>query len=398
MPLSDTKLRSIAGKPYGGEPELSDRDGLSVRISKKGTISWQYRFRFRKKPARLTLGRYPDLKLKDARELIPEIRAILSKGLDPRHAWRPSRKENSVVTAADCVEQFLKVRASKLKDKTQTLYKSVLNRHYKPLFPNRQIDQVEHDEWLEWLDGIGEHNAKLSGSVLKSGKAFFRWCKNRKMIGHLPLFDINTDDVGIPPDTGDRVLTLRETQHIWIATERSRAAPNTVIAIKLCILFGCRQGEIREATRDHFDMKEMIWTVPTSLSKTNLPIRRPITSKAEELIRLAWALYGEAGYLLPSDRNKDKPISAAVINKHIGRIRNRLKDSRDVVEHWRCHDFRRTLSTRLSEMEVMPHVTEKMLGHILTGVMAVYNKHDWLEEQRKAYAMWADITTPAESE
>jgi hypothetical protein len=35
-------------------------------------------------------------------------------------------------------------------------------------------------------------------------------------------------------------------------------------------------------------------------------------------------------------------------------------------------------------------VTEKMLGHVLGGVMAVYNKHDWLDEQASAYKMWTE--------
>lgn len=40
MSLSDTLLRSINGKPYPGKSELSSRDGLSVRISHAGTITW----------------------------------------------------------------------------------------------------------------------------------------------------------------------------------------------------------------------------------------------------------------------------------------------------------------------------------------------------------------------
>ncbi|MDA6766638.1 hypothetical protein ACQ9AQ_18950, partial [Escherichia coli] len=58
--------------------------------------------------------------------------------------------------------------------------------------------------------------------------------------------------------------------------------------------------------------------------------------------------------------------------------------------YWRTHDFRRTLVTRLSEMNVEPHVTERMLGHELGGIMSVYNKHDWIEAQRKAYELHAD--------
>ncbi len=68
---------------------------------------------------------------------------------------------------------------------------------------------------------------------------------------------------------------------------------------------------------------------------------------------------------------------------------NKLRKSIDIPE-WRTHDFRRSIVTNLSSEGVMPHVTEKMLGHELGGVMAVYNKHDWIDDQRSAYEMYAD--------
>lgn len=46
MALNDTKLRSINGKPYLGNPVLSDGDGLGVRISPLGAMAFQFRFRW----------------------------------------------------------------------------------------------------------------------------------------------------------------------------------------------------------------------------------------------------------------------------------------------------------------------------------------------------------------
>ncbi|WP_153071593.1 tyrosine-type recombinase/integrase, partial [Escherichia coli] len=76
-------------------------------------------------------------------------------------------------------------------------------------------------------------------------------------------------------------------------------------------------------------------------------------------------------------------ISAA--NRYIKRIREGLD-----IGYWRAHDFRRTLVTRLSGEGVAPHITERMLGHELGGVMAVYNKHDWIEGQKEGYEIHAD--------
>ncbi|EFW0644944.1 DUF4102 domain-containing protein, partial [Shigella flexneri] len=50
MAISDTKLRTIYGKPYSGPQEVADADGLSVRISPKGVIQFQYRYRWHGKP------------------------------------------------------------------------------------------------------------------------------------------------------------------------------------------------------------------------------------------------------------------------------------------------------------------------------------------------------------
>lgn len=390
MPLSDTKLRSIEGKPYDGKPELADRDGLSVRVTRNGTVSWQYRFRWERKPARLTIGRYPDIKVKDARELIPEIRNLLTQGIDPRVSWKPGKGDQAVITVEDCVKEFIAKRLPKLKEKSQTHYKSVLNKYYRPAFPNQDIHSITLDEWLDFYDDLSDANPKLAANVLKEGKTLFNWCMRRRMITPPHMMTLRTEDVGIPPETGERVLTLRECGEIWRAADRSRAAASTSLCIKLCMLFACRQGEIRGAHRDHFDMEEMVWTVPKELSKTNKPIRRPITAETEKLIRQAWAFYGEDGYLLPAEQDNNKMPSASTINKLLRAIRKRLGEERKVIDHWRCHDFRRTLSTRLSEDGIMPHVTEKMLGHVLKGIMAVYNKHDWLDDQRKAYELWGE--------
>ena len=66
MSLTDTKLRNIKS-PYSGKPELADRDGLTARIATNGSITFNYRFRWLCKQQRIKIGRYPDIKLSDAR-------------------------------------------------------------------------------------------------------------------------------------------------------------------------------------------------------------------------------------------------------------------------------------------------------------------------------------------
>jgi len=70
MALTDTKLRKYLSKSQENEIVISDRDVLIVRVSKNGTITWQYRYRFNNKGALLKLERYPDLSIEHARNKI----------------------------------------------------------------------------------------------------------------------------------------------------------------------------------------------------------------------------------------------------------------------------------------------------------------------------------------
>ena len=55
------------------------------------------------------------------------------------------------------------------------------------------------------------------------------------------------------------------------------------------------------------------------------------------------------------------------------------------------HDFRRTISTRMNnDLAIAPHVVEAILGHAVKGVAGIYNRADYLNEQRRALERWAE--------
>jgi hypothetical protein len=83
MSISNSKLMSLLSKPLLKRFELTDRDGLGARVTQTGSISFQYRYRFQAIPKRLTLGRFPDLTLAQARNKIPQLRQLLKNGKYP---------------------------------------------------------------------------------------------------------------------------------------------------------------------------------------------------------------------------------------------------------------------------------------------------------------------------
>jgi integrase len=66
--------------------------------------------------------------------------------------------------------------------------------------------------------------------------------------------------------------------------------------------------------------------------------------------------------------------------------------SRVITRHWKeigfqekftPHDLRRTVRSKLAELGEPDHIAERVLGHKLQGVMAVYNRHSYDQEKRE---------------
>ena len=87
MALTDTWLKANLGRSRDRAMVKTDLHGLSARLSPKGKITWQMRYRYNGKSCRIDIGSYPLLSLKAAREEVNRLRAQLEQGHDPNTNW-----------------------------------------------------------------------------------------------------------------------------------------------------------------------------------------------------------------------------------------------------------------------------------------------------------------------
>ena len=273
-----------------------------------------------------------------------------------------------------------KYAIKELSPKTIVLYESFYKKYVKPN-ANIDVERFKYLDWIKFFDDIRDPtSASNAGSILKRIKTIVRWSKSRGEIENSHCLDIPIKAIGAHQTRRDRVLEWKEVVGLWRQIESSKSTPKCKICVQLLILTGARNSEIREASRSEFNLDDALWILPKNRSKTKKAIRRPLSDKSVELIKQLDLIYGkDRKHLIEGDK-KGAPLTTHAINRFIQRMNNHLK-----FEPFVPHDFRRTISTRLSENKVHPHVTENMLGHVLGGVMAIYNKHDWLDEQREAY-------------
>lgn len=125
--------------------------------------------------------------------------------------------------------------------------------------------------------------------MLTNAKQAHKWALRRRLTTSVPLADLKLGDLNIVKTPRERVLSSEEIVTIFRVMEASRIAPKFQLLVKLCLLFGCRVGELANAEKAHFDFDKKLWTLPATHHKggkrTRKALVRPIIPEAEEMRR-----------------------------------------------------------------------------------------------------------------
>ena len=112
MALTDSAVRNAK---RGERPvRLFDERGLYLEVAPSGGKWWRLKYRFEGKEKRLSLGVYPDVTLKSARDKRDEARKLLASGIDPsahRKAVKASRAERAANSFETVAREWFDKRA-----------------------------------------------------------------------------------------------------------------------------------------------------------------------------------------------------------------------------------------------------------------------------------------------
>ncbi|PZQ76391.1 MAG: integrase [Sphingomonas sp.] len=392
MALTDTWLRANSGKARSNVEEVSDRDSLSVRVSPKGKIVFQLRYRYDGRLQRLDLGSYPALGLKAARAEAQRLKGELEQGHDPRVV---RALEKQAILEADSIESLFRQWYEAYCKKNKKGHHDVLRSFELHVFPrigSLPADKVTLHEWLDLLEKNAAVRPGIADRILTNAKQMLKWGVKRRLIPNNPLVEINArEDLQIKKVAGSRSLSEDEVVRVLRAIERSRMALKNKLFLKLCLIYGCRNGELRAAEKTHFDFKKRLWTIPPANHKlgksSGKPLLRPITDQTEPLIREAMTLSKESTFLFTNNGSKDAMGTSAPLALPYNVMQWLRRHEKYEMEHWSIHDLRKTARTNFSTL-TEPHVAEIMLGHRLPGTWQVYDHYDYLPEQGKAIDAW----------
>ncbi len=385
MPLTDTAVRNA--KPGDRPVKMFDERGLFLIVTPAGGKWWRLRYRFDGKEKLLSLGVYPDVGLKDARDRRDEARKLLANAIDPgenrkvQKAAKVERAANSFEAIAR--EWFAKNRETWAASHADKIIKRLENDVF-PWLGGKAIAEITAPNVLAVLrriEGRGTNDTahRASGNISQ----VMRYAIATGRAERDPVPDLRG---ALPPLRHDNFASITEPAKVAELLRAMDAFSGTFVvksALLLAPLLFVRPGELRKAEWAGFDLEKGEWRYFVTKTKTEHFV--PLASQAVAILKELHALTGHGRYVFPG-RDPQKPMSEAAVNAALRRM------GYDTKTEITGHGFRAMARTILhEELHQKPEVIEHQLAHKVPDALGTaYNRTKFLKERKAMMNLWAD--------
>jgi integrase len=365
---------------------VADEKGLYIEVAPSGGKWWRLKYRIAGKEKRLSLGVYPDVSLKDARDRRDDARKLLAKGIDPSENRKNEKKAAAVRSANDfesvAREWFLRHSKNWAAGHSERIMRR-LERDVFPHIGRRPISEITPPEVLGVVRQIEGRTLDTAHRALRSCGQIFRYGIATGRCDR----DLSRDLKGaLAPIQGNHFAATTDPKRLGAILRTMDLYPGTLVvcsALKLAPLLFVRPGELRSAEWSQFDLDRAEWAFLTSKTKTSHIV--PLSKQAIRILRELQSLTGKGKYVFPGARSSRRPMSN---NAVLVALRS-MEISADEMSG---HGFRAVARTLLDEvLGFRPDFIEHQLAHAVKDPHGrAYNRTTHLDERRKMMQTWAD--------
>ena len=387
MPLTDTAIRKI--KPAEKPIKLFDGGGLYLEVAPAGGKWWRLKYRVAGKEKRLSLGVYPDVGLKLARDRRDDARKLLAKGVDPSEHRKAAKAANGerVSNSFEVVarEWFAKFKPNWVDGHADKII-SRLERDVFPWIGNLPVSDVRAPELLACLRRVEARGAlETAHRTLQNCGQIFRYAVATGRAERDPSGDLRG---ALPPVKEKHLASTTDPDavaQLLRACDSYKGSFVTQCALRLAPLVFVRPGELRRAEWAEIDLDRAEWNISAERMKMREPHLVPLSKQAVAILRDLHALTGAGRYVFPGARTSSRPMSD---NAVLAALR-RMGIGKDEMSG---HGFRAMARTILDEvLHVRPDFIEHQLAHAVRDPNGrAYNRTAHIDERRKMMQLWAD--------
>lgn len=278
------------------------------------------------------------------------------------------------------------------------------------------------------IDDVRANGTPRAASVLYSMlRQFFDWAVDREKLDISPMATLKKKrTVGPAPRPVERTLEDWELVRLFDRLPSLGLDPISVLALQFEIATGQRGGEVCGMPKAELNDDRTVWSIPRSRYKTGNKTGKghvvPLSTYARTLLAEA-DKYNQGSafvfasptrgdwkrgrrpkpgeYLHPDEeamrRRPDAPVERKSVSKAISRkLGTPVPEGATAaagklgLKSFSPHDFRRVCRSGLAALGVAEHVAERVIGHVESGMQAVYNRHDYKHERAAALELWGE--------
>jgi integrase len=256
--LSPTRINNTKAKRKLFK--LSDGGGLFIEVSPGGVKTWRYQYRFGGARKELTIGKYPEVGVADARDRHFECRAQLERGVDPAETKKRVQEERKQIVQeskkpVDDFEAFskrwVKERLLTKSDTYRAQIESRLERFVWPEIGGKLLSAVRPADVLEIIEALRPTPQTAEG-VRTIIQQVYNYAIQKLLVEVNPALPLR-GVIQVPPAQHHRHLHETELGAFWRAVDRQGAHFVTIASTKMLVY--------SDATLNHF-FKRLDFGVP----------------------------------------------------------------------------------------------------------------------------------------
>jgi integrase len=393
--------------------------GLKVTPAGKKLYVLQYRLGGRGTPTkRYAIGEHGAAYTPDqARDLAIRLRGKIKEGADPQAEKRakaaPGPKRQTFPETADA---FLRQAAKRLRPSSYREWSRIIERDVNPKWRNYHTADITRSDVRELLRVITDRGAEIQANrTLARLRTLFNWAVEQDIITVSPCAGLKPMKKEI---ARDRALSEDEIRWFWTACNQLGSPFGPLF--KLLLLTAQRRDEVGTMEWPEIDIEKRLWVIPREKAKNDRAHEVALSDLAMEIIASIEEESSKLDHLKASSfvftTNRKTPISGFSKAKERldGEIERQARKAAGLPEEdkayrqalglraedelpkqvpdWILHDLRRTAATGMAKLGISPHVVDRVLNHVsgaIRGVAAVYNRHSYFQERRRALEAWA---------
>jgi integrase len=392
MALSDTKIKQLkAGeKNY----KVPDEKGMFLLVKTSGSKLWQMKYRFGGKENIYSIGSYPEISLKDARERRDKARSQLANDINPNEVKKAAKAVSSGLNSfATIAREWYAKQEPAWAPATAKKRLAMLENDLIPWLGSKEMDQLTSRDLLMGLQRIEARGAKDTAHNARQVLGqIFRYARVTSRATHDPVQDLKG---ALSPKLANHRPAITDVKEFGQLVDKIDKYQGSYIVralLALCPLLFQRPGEMIAMRWADIDWEKSEWcyvppkTIKKTTCPTGVPHIVPLSKQVIGILQELQPLTGRGEYVFPSERRQGGHASAGTINKALQIM------GYDTSKEHCAHGFRSSARTILDEvLGFRVEWIEHQLAHAVRDALGrAYNRTTHLSQRKEMMQRWAD--------